>query len=227
MKTSKLIILVVLALFLNSCLVKSLHPFYTKDKLVFNEKLIGQWVDNKKGEWKIESFVNAFEEDRKHNQKKDQKISKEDKEMLNRYEKGYLITYLKKEKEAQFIAMPFKIDTQYFIDFIPIAFEDDEINSLAASHLLKTHSVAKLDINQDLNEKAILSWLSEERITDLLNENKIRISHLKAEDMFETLLLTASSKELYVFLKKYMNTDIEDKWKDSDRLTLIKSDAKP
>lgn len=218
---SKALILILTLLFFSSCIVKSLQPFYTKDSLSFNEKLIGNWIDNKDGEWKVESFVDGFNNDRNE----DQKLTKEEELMLERYSKGYIATYLKKEKEAQFLVMPFKIENQYFLDFIPIEYDESGINSLAASHLLKTHSVAKLDITS--NKNVALSWLSEERIADLLEQNKIRVSHLRTEDLFETLLLTASSKELYAFLKKYKNADIEDKWKDSDRLTLTKSDAKP
>jgi len=220
MKTKGIILILAVLLF-SSCIVKSLQPFYTKDSLSFNEKLIGNWIDNKKGEWLVQSFTEGFNKDRKENEK----LSKQDKQILNRYSKGYVATYLKNEKEAQFIVMSFKVENQYFLDFIPIEYDENEINSLAASHLLKTHSVAKLDIKS--NNDISLSWLSEEPIIDLLEQHKIRVSHLKTEDMLETLLLTASSKELYSFLKKYKNSDIEDKWKDSDRLTLNKSDAKP
>ena len=151
----------------SSCIVKSLHPFYTKDAVAFNENLIGHWVDNKKGKWQLESFVDAFEKDRK----KGQKLSKEDEVMYENYKKAYVANYTKKEKEAQFIVMPFKVDNQYFLDFIPIVYDDNEINSLAAQHLLKTHSVAKLDMESD--NDASLSWLSEERISNLLNQKKM------------------------------------------------------
>ena len=43
----------------------------------------------------------------------------------------------------------------------------------------------------------------------------------------ETLLLTASSEQLYKFLKKYLSLKLEDKWKASDILTLSKADEKP
>ncbi len=220
MKTRGIILILTVLLF-SSCIVKSLHPFYTKDSLSFNEKLLGNWTDNKKGQWTVESIKDKFEEDKKEGTE----LSEEDLRAFEAYKDGYYIKYIKNDNEAGFIAMPFKIGEQYFLDFIPIEYDEDKINSLAASHLLKTHSVAKLDIK--LNKDATLSWLSEERINDLLEQNKIRVSHLKTDDLNETLLLTASSEELYAFLKKYTKSDIEDKWKKSDMLTLAKSDAKP
>ena len=219
MKTKGLILILTILLF-SSCIVKSLQPFYTKDSLSFNEKLLGSWTDNEKGQWIVESIKAKFEQDKKEGVE----LSEEDFRAFEAYKDGYYLNYIKNEKEAGFVAMPFKINEQYFLDFIPIEIEDDEINSLAAEHLLKTHSVTKLDINSD--QSISFSWLSEERMKDIFDAQKIRLKHEKI-GFEEDLLLTASSEELYLFLKKYMQSDIEDKWKKSDMLTLKKVDAKP
>lgn len=226
MKTKGIIIVFAVLLF-SSCIVKSLQPFYTKDSLSFNEKLIGNWVDNKKGQWTVESIKDKFEQDRKEGTE----FSEEDLRALETYKEGYYVNYLKNDKEAGFIAMPFKIGNQYFIDFIPIEIDDNEINSLAAEHLLKTHSVSKLDMKSD--DELSFSWLSEERITDLFDQSKLRLKHENIGPE-ETLLLTATSKELFAFLTKYTETDLfkkyeekDNKWKSNDRLTLTKADAKP
>ncbi|MFK7832717.1 MAG: hypothetical protein AB8B52_05535 [Winogradskyella sp.] len=226
MKTKGIILILAVLLF-SSCIVKSLQPFYTKDSLSFNEKLLGNWVDQKKGVWTIESMRAKFEEDRNPSEVR----SKEDLIAFEAYKDGYYVTYIKNEKQAGFIAMPFKIDQHYFMDFIPLEIEDDEINSLAAEHLLKTHSVSKLDMTSD--EELSLSWLSEERLKDLFEGEKIRIKHEKIGPE-DTLLLTASSEELYAFLTKYVKAGLfesyekkQKKWKSSDQLTLAKVDAKP
>ncbi|MUU77546.1 hypothetical protein [Winogradskyella endarachnes] len=226
MKTKGIILILVVLLF-SSCIVKSLQPFYTKDSLSFNEKLLGNWVDNKKGEWNVESIKSKIEEDEKNGLK----LSKEELKTFEIYKEGYYITYLKKEKEAGFIAMPFKIKEQYFLDFIPIEIEDEEINSLAAEHLLKTHSVAKLDTNSEA--VVSLSWLSEEHIKDLFENQKIRLKHENV-GFQQDLLITASSEELQSFLKKCVEADLfneisnKDKtWKSADKLNLIKANAKP
>lgn len=213
-------ILIILSVFIfTSCIVKSLQPFYTNESLSFNEKLLGNWVDHKKGEWTVESIKDKFEQDKKEGVE----LSKEDLRAYETYKKGYYIKYLQKDKEAGFIAMPFKIENQYFLDFIPLEFANDEINSLAAEHLLKTHSVAKLDLNSDAH--IVLSWLTEERITDFFDQENIR---LKYEEIGfdEALVLTASSKELYKFLKIYMQSNVKDKWKKEDMLNLTKTNTK-
>ena len=219
MKTRGIILILGVLLF-SSCIVKSLQPFYVKDSINFNEKLVGSWTDNKKGQWTVESIKSKFEQDHKDGVNP----SEEDKLAFETYKDGYYVQFIKNEKEAGFIAMPFKINNQYFLDFIPIEIEDEEINSLAAQHLLKTHSVAKLDVNSD--DAVILSWLSEERIKTILNDHKMRLKH-ESIGPEQTLLLTASSEELFAFLKKYLKADIEDKWKKSDQLSLTRANAKP
>ena len=219
MKTRGVLLILSVLLF-SSCIVKSLQPFYIKSSLKFNKDLLGEWTDHKEGQWTVESFQKKFEEDKKEGEK----LSEDGKLVYDTYKDGYLVTYIKNEKEAVFIAMPFKIENQYFLDFIPINIEDEEINSLAAEHLLKTHSVAKLDFTTDKN--VMFSWLSEERIKDIFEENKIRLKH-ESIGPEQTLLLTATSEELYRFLKKYLNADIENKWKESDQIALTRANAKP
>ncbi|WP_299129228.1 hypothetical protein [uncultured Winogradskyella sp.] len=226
-KTSILIVTVAIGILLNSCIVKSLQPFYIKKHLSFNKALLGNWVDNKKGQWTVEAISAKMEADKKS----DAKFSDEDLKIYETYNKGYYITHLKKNKEAGFIAMPFKVNDTYFLDFIPIDIEDNEINSLAAKHLLKTHSVAKLNIKA--NKAVSLTWLNEERITTLFEEQKIRLKHEKIG--FENdLLITASSEELYEFLKRALDMDMfttlkkdGEKWNSSDKLILTKINAKP
>ncbi|MFP4846218.1 hypothetical protein [Winogradskyella sp. PE311] len=226
MKTKGIILILTVLLF-SSCIVKSLQPFYIKDSLSFNKALLGNWTDNKKGQWTVEAIKDKFEEDRKEGVE----LSEEDLLFLDTYKKGYYIKLVSKEKEAGFIAMPFLINEQYFLDFIPLEIEDDEINSLAAQHLLKTHSVAKLDIESDT--KVSFSWLSEKPIGQLFDENQIRLKHEKI-GIEEDLLLTASSKELYAFLDKFMKSNVKNKWGEdtnkktsSDRFTLTRTNAKP
>lgn len=226
---SKIVLLILSVLLFSSCIVKSLQPFYTKDKLVSNDKLIGDWKDQKGGEWNIISIKSEFKTSLKDSLGTityDLDVTVEDKAIYENYKTGYLITHTKDSKEAKFIAMPFKINNQYFVDFIPFDIYDgiQNINDLASEHLLKTHSVAKLDV--DSNNMLSFSWISEERIEFLFKSSKLRLKHENI-GIEETLLLTASSDELSNFLKKYLKSDLKDKWKKSDQLILTKSDAKP
>lgn len=209
----KNLLLIFSFLILNSCIVKSLQPFYINESIEYQNELIGEWTDQNQGTWNVISFKEVFEKDNPDKSK----VSKEDLEAYNKYKKGYFVEYVKKENEVLFIAMPFKIEENVFIDFIPFHYEDENINSLAAQHLLKTHSVAKLEISDKTNIH--LKWLDEDKLGALYNNNQIQLKH-EIIGLDESFVLTASSEELYRFLKKYNNSDIENKWNTRDEVKL-------
>jgi hypothetical protein len=213
------IIPVLAFLLLNSCILKSLHPFYTPNKIEFDERLVGSWVDTKNGTWEIVSFKEMWEKDRDP----EKELTEDDKKEFETYKNSYVVNYVKKEKEGNFIVMPFKIDGDLFLDFTPFYYESDDLNGLVAQHLYKTHSAAKV-IFQD-NGGFNISFLSEEKVKPLFAQNNIRLKHEKS-GVDEDLILTSKSEELYQFLKKFNNSNIEDRWNE-DVYKLSKSDAKP
>lgn len=216
---AKLIIPLLAVLFLSSCIVKSLNPFYTKDKIVFNEQLIGTWQDSKKGQWEIVSFKTEWEKETKPSTK----LTKEDKEQYETYKDAYVINYIKKEKEGLFIAMPFEVDGELFLDLTPFYYESDDLNGLVAQHLFKTHSAAKVVFQNDGGFH--IKFLSEEKVKPLFANNQIRLKHERS-GVDDDLLLTSKTEELYAFLRKFNNSDIEGRW-DEDVYKLNKLDAKP
>ncbi|MEM6517579.1 MAG: hypothetical protein AAF688_15465 [Bacteroidota bacterium] len=217
----RLLCISVLALLLfNSCIVKSIQPFYTTKSLKFDKIVIGNWEDNKKRQWEFKSFK---EEWKKENEDPT-KLMKEDLEAYERYKEGYLVKYTRRSNEALFIGMPFKIDNHLFIDFTPFQYESDDLNPLIAQHLLKTHSVAFVGID---NQKNItLKWLSEKAMNHLINNDKLRLKHERT-GIDEDLILTATSEELSSFLKKFISSDGDYKWDNDDTFTLKAINAKP
>jgi len=218
MKTIKSFSLViVLAILLTSCVIKSLHPFYTTDILYFEHLFVGNWLDAEKAHWSVQPFKEVI---LKENQKKNpSELSTDDLEYFNKFKEGYIVTLEKDSTKSTFLAMPFKIKNQLFLDFTPI--EDKEIdqleNNLYKMHLTNTHSLAKLDV--DSNDKVNIKWLAQNKIKDLINENRIKIKYEKT-GFDETILLTASSEELVKFIEKYMDSKDENKWKTDVEFTL-------
>ena len=199
---------IVLALFLfSSCIVKSLYPFYIENKISFNEALIGSWIDQNEGKWLIESYKDK--EKWKSENENQNKITEEDLLELEKYKDAYVLTYNHKENGALFIVMPFLVGNDLFVDFEPIYYESDGLNTLVAQHLFKTHSVAKVDLKVESGFD--ISFLSQSKVEELLRNDKLKIKHEKTY-LDEDLLLTASSEELYKFLTKYQKADIHHKW---------------
>lgn len=213
MKILKFFGAVILLLSLQACIVKSIQPFYVGEAVSFEKSLLGKFTDNKQGEWEIMSFKEAFEKDNSD----PSKYSKDDLKALKKYNQAYVVNQVKKEKEAAFLVVPFKVYNETFLDFTPIAFDDSESNSLAMQHLLKTHSVAKMTRLE--NNVIQLQWLDEKPISELFNKGQLKLKH-ETVGVDETLVLTATSEELYQFLQKFVKSDIEDKWKDSETYNL-------
>jgi len=200
-------LLFVLLLF-NSCIVKSLHPFYTKDSITFENKFIGNWKDNNKGTWSVVSFKDYFLKNKKVKRLDD--LSENQLKEYKKFQNSYIATLSDSKRKSVFRVFPFKINEQLFLDFSILELDSDEIGDLASMHLVGVHSLAKLDFES--NNKIIISWFDEEKLSNLLEENRIKIKHEKIEEDGR-YVLTASSIELQNFIKNYMNSDIQEKWK--------------
>lgn len=216
----KLILLTLGVLLFSSCIVKSIQPFYTTNTIKQHNAFVGNWKDNKSGEWEIVSFKDEWE---KENQDQT-KLLKEDKEAYERYKNSYHIKQTRKENEAFFLAMPFMVDNHLFLDFSPFEYDSDDLNRLAGQHLLKTHSAAYAKVESD--NTVTLKWLNEKVIRQLLDNDKVRLKHEKT-GIDDDLILTANSEQLHNFLKKFMSADIEDKWDNDVVYKLTPSNAKP
>lgn len=219
MKTSKLklVILSLLFLALNSCVVKSLFPFYTNSTIYFEKRFIGTWVDYENAKWEIVQFQDIILKESKKT-----KVSELDADqfrMYNKYKNGYVVYFEKNNTKSSFLAMPFKIKNQLFLDFTTI--ESDEMeefkNRLFQMHLISTHTLAKFDFIDD--NEVVISWFSSKKLSQLLSEDKIKIKHEEI-GLDETTLLTSSSEELQRFIKKYMESKDNDKWKTDVELNL-------
>ena len=226
MKTFKprLLVLTIGFLVLNSCVVKSLFPFYTDSSIYPEKRCIGTWVDTENATWRILSFQEVILTDNKKN--KPSELDNDEFDHYNKYKNGYVVYFEKDNTKSSFLAMPFKINDQLFLDFSPI--EDSEMeelkNDLYKLHLIGTHTLAKVDFIN--NDKVDINWFSSEKLEELFEQDKIKIKHEKV-GFSETVLLTASSEELEKFIKKYMDSKDENKWETDVEFNLERVNEKP
>ena len=231
MKIRNTILGIASTLLLASCVVKSLNPFHTRDTIYFDKNFIGEWEDSKKGNWKVIKFENVFLSDIKKDWKpkfvngyldneieiSKKNIAKEDKELYASFKDSYYILREYKNNKVAFIATPFKINNQTFLDFIPLDTQN-KIDNLLESHSIYTHSLVKYDLRK--NGEIGIRWLDENKIENLFEQKKIKIKHEIIGMLNDKYLLTASSEELQKFVKKYMASDDSEKWKTSTKFTL-------
>jgi hypothetical protein len=202
-------------LFLSSCVVKSLNPFYTKKSISFDERFIGTWEDTSKGVWTIISVKDEMTKDTPL-----KKMKKSQSQLYAEYKNSYYIGRQHKGEESLFLATPFKINNQTFLDFYPLDLRNGNGN-LLENHIVYTHSLVKYDVN---NKGEIeIRWLDEDKIEALFREKKIKMKHSKVGALKDKYLLTASSTELEKFIEKYMSSEDEDKWETSTKYTLSKT----
>lgn len=218
MKNRKTLLIATCILFLSSCVVKSLNPFYTKKSISFDQRFVGEWTDSKKGTWTVIPFKDEITKENPI-----EKMKNEDIQLYNEYKNSYYIQRNYQGEKALFIATPFNINNQTFLDFYPLEYQDD-INNLLQKHLIYTHSLVKYDVTE--SGEIEIKWLDEKKVESLFKNKKIKIEHKRIGVLKENFLLTASSKELNKFIEKYTKSKDENKWDTSTKYTLTKtSDA--
>jgi len=190
MKTRIVLLPFLLIFFLQGCLVKSLHPFYTDKDILFKKELLGKWTDKDSAAWEITQHMRTTG------------IMKPEVP-----DKSYDISFTDKKGTSHFIAHLFRLEDQLYLDFLPTDINCQ--NDLAGFHLVATHSLAKVDLS---GGKITIGWYNEEWLIGLFNKNKIRIAHervpyepdLKDSESMQ-VILTAQTTELQKFIIKYGN----------------------
>jgi len=213
-----------IALLFSSCIVKSLHAFYTKDLIFYESNLIGDWTDPDGMSFKFEPFKDFYLRNIKDLPNVSKVSMKEIDSAFNvhHYHKSYAVTYIKNQDSSWFQAMPFKIENQLFLDFI--LFDGglgiyENAKDLEGMHLTKVHSLAKVDLTS--NNSVTIKWLDEDKLDALIKGNRIKIKH-ERDEFNDKYLLTASSEELVKFIAKYMKSEDPDKWQTDVEFVLVR-----
>lgn len=202
MKAKNVVVFTVLGLILFQGCIPSLHPLYTKDKLVMKEEVLGIWTDNEKqsdpsnpvSEWHFKA--NA-----------DQSYT--------------LVFYDTEGIPATFDAHLIRLGESYFFNFQPYdpskkdiaehpGLDRQRFNEFEVLHFYPMNTFAKVTFK---NEQLGISMFNGDFLEKLLKQNRIRIKHEKVDDGY---VLTASSEELQKFVLKY--ADDEDAFPEADML---------
>jgi uncharacterized protein YcfL len=191
MKTRILILAVILVFLLNGCIVKSLHQFYDEKEVIFEDALVGTWLDDEKARWEISPFTFS---------KGFMKGDSTDNSYL-------VVLYEDSINPIKFNAHLFQVGDKKYLDFAPL--REDRYEGLLDMHLVSVHSLAFIDFTE--NDKLTISWFNEEWLGKLFEENRVKIAHevVKGTDReYETeYILTASITELQKFVLKYANPE--------------------
>jgi len=177
-KTKKLLFYLLAAL-LGGCIpVMSLHPLFTEETLVFEEKLLGTWVDDSNNIWEFKD--------------------------PNEQEKIYKLIFVDNEgQKGSFDARLTKLENKLFLDVYPSEppWDEEDPNKVEWPYntffFMPVHTFIKIN---DIEPELKLQLTDDDELKKLLKENPNSIEHTSIEDKF---VLTASTEELQAFVVKY------------------------
>jgi len=190
MKTKSILFIAVFAIsmMLSGCLIKSLHPFYSEEDVVFKPELIGSWLDSDSASWEFEqySFSHGFMQG-------------------DSLDNSYKVHFVEGDSIVSiFNVHLFMLNDEYYMDFYPMMSElfEDEFYSM---HLLPTHSLAKVELKGNTTMK--IMWFNEDWLNSLFEENRVKIAHevikIDEHEFGTVYALTAQTDELQKFIVKY------------------------
>jgi len=200
MKTKKFLFYLLAAL-LGECVpVMSLHPLYTDKDLVFEEKLLGIWVDDANRPETTWEF----------------KEPNEQKKMCK------LIFVDDEGKKGSFDVHLTKLQNKLFLDVYPSEppWDKDDPNKVEWIYntlfLVPFHTFIKIN---EIESQLKLQLTDDDGFKKLLEENPGSVEHMSIENQ---PVLTASTKELQAFVLKYA----DDKRLFTDETVLIRKEPK-
>jgi len=202
----KISILIAIVISFTSCLT-SLHPLVTADKVVSEDRVVGNWVHDDvtihierflqsevyKNLTKMSGGLNNFNNGNAALQKQDSIL----------YAHGYSVSYRKDGVDYFMFGAVTKIGNNFYFDLLPVIADDPKNQEGTGfeytNDYLPAFTMAKLEINKNaLN----LHFLDGDFIKAQIKSGNMRIKHEK-DAMFETFVVTASSVELRQFIEKY------------------------
>ena len=188
MRRSKLIILILALTAMSSCLVSSLHPFFKPKDKIYDPVMNGYWMDGDSSIWTIQPNMrfSGFMQPEVH-------------------DSSYTITYYEEEENTKSILTTtlFQLNGVDYVDFTPDPNEDHSTSDMTAFHHVPVHTLARVQYCRD---SILLYWYGDIWLSELFEQNRIRIKHETVEGFeYDRQLLTASTDELQKFIKKYAN----------------------
>jgi len=187
MKKAIISVTILAMLFISSCLVSSLHPFFKNEDKYFDATMVGHWIDEDSCIWTIlpNMVSKGFMEPEEH-------------------DSSYVITYYEDEEKISILtATLFQLNGVDYVDFIPDPDEDHCTTDMTAYHHIPVHTLARVQYCKD---SIMMYWYGDEWLNELFEQNRIRIKHETIDAFYyDRRVLTAPTDELQKFIRKYAN----------------------
>jgi hypothetical protein len=183
MNTKKFLFYLLAAVLCGCVPVASLHCLYTDADVVFEEKLLGTWMDDPNDPDSTWQFSRMDDPNN-----------------------SYKLIFTDEEgRKGSFISRLVKLKKKLFLDVYPsgLPWEPEDPNDIDYNtfFLIPAHTFLKVD---SIEPRLKMSITQEGEMEKLLKENPDAVKHTSVEDR---LVLTASTKQLQAFVLKYADDE--------------------
>ena len=186
MKIVKLSLVLALLASLTGCLAIALNGFYLPGDLVQDERMMGQW--------------DQVKDQDKEGAEADDAAAKINLRFASNGKSGYDLALTEGEKTNSFTANLFLLNDQLYLDLNPQLDSLTEMNSYFSSHLVKAHSVARVQLSDD---RLKLIFMDSDSLKKIILRRKIKMEYCIIIENDDQVFLTGQTEELQKLLKKY------------------------
>ncbi len=198
MKTKKLAFYCLAALLAGCVPIVSLHPLFTKEDIVFEEKLLGTWVEDfndpevtwefaRLGDVPAEGLLSPWRDE------------------LGKF---YRLNLTDKEgRKGSLVAVLVKLGDRRFLDVFPDKFPSGEQEMEKAKLMynafffLPVHTFIRVD---SIGAQLVIRLTDDDRFKELVQAEPAAVKHEVVDDH---PVLTAATEELQAFMAKYAGDD--------------------
>ena len=196
-----------LAIILIQSCIPSLHPLYTKERIIYLTALEGVWTDRPTN---VDVAAPKKTEDKIAAGKDNGPGQTAIWDFRKNKDGGYILIHQdNKGRKAAFEVYLVKLGNNYFMDFFltdlpekdynePLDLLDFDQNELASFHVVPVHTFAKLMV---VNDKIKIKMFDPDFLEKLFKQRQIRIKHEQLDN--GGIVLTAQPEELQKFVEKY------------------------
>jgi hypothetical protein len=203
-------VLSILIVTASSC-VTSLQPLVTYNSAIADNRIEGTWQkDGQK--YIVQNIFNSdFYKKNKKDLEKSRKenngqLSEKDKRDSVLFSKSYIIKYSKAGIQYLLFGSMIRLNGRFFMNFTPVDMTKIDTSGaeieISLSDRLNSYTIARVQFTNSNIMK--LDFIDGGYLYDQIKAGHMKIKN-EADQLYDTFLITASTKELQQFLEKYGN----------------------
>ena len=196
----------------SSC-VTTLQPLVTYNTAIADNRLEGTWEQDGE-EYIVQKVFNSdfykknqkdLEKSRKEN---NGQLSEKDKKDSALFSKSYIIKYSKDGIQYLLFGSMIKLNGRLFMNFTPVDMTEIDTSNreieINLSSRLSSHTIARVQFTNSNIMK--LDFIDGGYLYDQIKAGHMKIKN-ETDELYNTFLITASTRELEQFLEKYGDDD--------------------